>query len=97
MSIFDKDIIQTLPDPQTYFEMLCEEEFGFNLTEGIMYDIGYNPGLAVKKIVRRVQQAYSHLHIVCYREGFGHLKLEVTQPTWPNHQKFNIEEPVEFR
>jgi len=38
MSLFDKDIIQVLPDPQTYFERLCEEEFGFNFTDHSVYE-----------------------------------------------------------
>lgn len=93
MSIFDENIIQTLPDPQTYFEALCEKEFGFNLTEGSIYNRGYNP-MSIRRILKTIEQKYPNKRIRCYKEGFGHLMLEVMPLSPP--REFDLENPVLF-
>ena len=74
MSVFDKDIIQVPPDPQKYFEILCEREFGFNLTEGSIYSQGFN-GAKLSMIVKEVRRAYPKRFLMCYRKGFGQMEI----------------------
>ena len=74
MSVFNKDQIQTPPTPQKYFELLCEEEFGFNLTTGSIYNPRFN-STALARIMRKLRAAYRNRFLMCYKVGFGQMEI----------------------
>jgi hypothetical protein len=77
MSLFNKDIIQTLPDPQTYFEKLCEEEFGMNFTDHSIYEYeGNDLNIRLSKIWPKIRKSYSGKPMKLSKVGFGNMKVE---------------------
>lgn len=82
MSLFNKDIIQTPPDPQTYFEKLCEEEFGMNFTDHSIYEYeGDNFGVndlnkKISNIWGVIKKTYPGKTMQLSKVGFGNMKVE---------------------
>ena len=77
MSIFDKDIIQVPPDPQTYFEKLCEEEFGFNFTDYSIYEYeGNDLNKRLSNIWPAIRKAYPGKTMQLKKVGFGNIRVE---------------------
>ena len=78
MSVFDKDMIQIPPDPQTYFEKLCEEEFGFNFTDHSIYEYkGDNLSKKISDIWDVIKKAYRGKTMWLAKVGFGNMKVEI--------------------
>lgn len=76
MSIFNKDLIQIPPDPQKYFEILCEEEFGFNFTDHGFYEYeGDDLNKRLSKIWSAIRKAYPQKMLKLEKVGFGNLKI----------------------
>ena len=81
MSIFDKDIIQVPPDPQTYFEKLCEEEFGFNFTDHSIYEYegniwGVNDlNEKISNIWALIKKTYPEKTMQLEKVGFGNIRV----------------------
>lgn len=82
MSVFDIDAIQTLPEPQKYFEILCEKEFGFNLTTGSIYNPGFY-GVKLAWIIRELRTKYPGQYIRCCRKGYGQMEISTENPSKP--------------
>ena len=74
MSVFDIDAIQTLPEPQKYFEALCERKFGFNLTEKSRYDAEFDEkySFILNDIICEVKRAYPNKSLYCMDLPGGH-------------------------
>ena len=76
MSIFNKDLIQIPPDPQKYFEVLCEKEFGFNFTDRGFYEYEDNDlNIRLSKIWSAIKKAYPKKMLKLEKVGFGNLTI----------------------
>lgn len=87
MSVFDIDAIQTLPEPQKYFEVLCERKFGFNLTEKSRYDAEFDEkySFILNDIICEVKRAYPNKSLYCMDLPGGHtiiVEMIINFDTW---------------
>ena len=76
MSIFDKNAIQSPPDPQIYFERLCEEEFGINFTEHSIYEYQGAIGQRISYIWNLVRKSYPGKMMKLEKYNFGHMRIK---------------------
>jgi hypothetical protein len=76
MSIFSKKTVQLPPHPQVYFEMLCDQEFGFNFTDNTIYSyVGDDFHSKLSKIWQMVKKAYPYKAMKIQKYGMGNLKV----------------------